>query len=278
MTDYYTTLGVDKNATQEEIKKAYKTLANKHHPDKGGDEAKFKEISVAYDTVGDAQKRAKYDQHQSYGGNTRHDFHNYSEFEDLFNSTFGHPFGDIFGRRTMYRNRDLNLNCRVSFVDSFTGKQLEAKYTLPSGKSQSVIIDVPAGVEHGDTINYRGLGDDSLTHVQRGDLHVTILVDKDDKFDRVGNDLYTTVEINPIEAMIGCRKEIKTITGESMFLDIRPGVESGVEYAKQNSGFKNIRSGQRGRFVSVIRIKTPIISNQATLNKLKEILKDINNS
>lgn len=278
MTDHYTTLGVDKNATQEEIKKAYKKLANKHHPDKGGNEAKFKEISAAYDTLGDSQKRAEYDHMQSFGGSSQH-FHHEFNFNDIFGQQFGHsPFGDIFGRRQVHRNRDLNLNCTVSFVDSFTGKQLEAKYTLPSGKPQTVIIDVPAGIEHGDTINYRGLGDDSIAHVQRGDLHVTILVDKDDKFDRIGNDLYTTVEINPIEAMIGCRKEVKSITGESMFLDIRAGVETGVEYAKHNGGFKNIRTGQRGRFVSKVKIKTPIISDPVIINQLTEILKSINNS
>jgi curved DNA-binding protein len=278
MTDHYTTLGVGKNATQEEIKKAYKKLANKHHPDKGGNESKFKEISVAYDTIGDAQKREEYDQMQAFGGRSQHYQHDF-DFNDIFGHHFGgnNPFGDIFGRRHMNRNRDLNLNCKVSFTDSYTGKQLEAKYTLPSGKPQTVVIDVPAGVEHGDTIKYRGLGDDSFPHIQRGDLHVTIFVDKDDKFDRIGNDLYTTVEINPIEAMIGCRKEVKSITGETMFLDIRAGVETGVEYAKQHGGFKNIRTGQRGRFISVIKIKTPAISNPVLTNKLKEILKDINN-
>ena len=279
MTDYYTTLGVNKNASQDEIKKAYKKLANKHHPDKGGDQNKFKEISVAYDTIGDPQKRAEYDHQQTFGHTQHHFTH---DFNDIFGQHFGsNPFfGDIFGRRhhQVHKNRDLNLQCQVSFVDSFTGKQLEAKYTLPSGKPQSVIINIPAGVQHGDNIKYSGLGDDSISHLQRGDLNVTILVEAHQKFDRRGNDVYTTVEINAIEAMIGCRKQIKSVTDETMMLDIRAGVETGTEFAKNGAGFKNIQTNQVGRFVSVVKIVPHTITNPDIVNKLQEILNQINNS
>ena len=277
MTDYYTTLGVDKNASQEEIKRAYKKLANTHHPDKGGDQAKFKEISVAYDTIGDTQKRADYDNQQTFGYTnsytTQHDFN------DFFSAAFGgtHPFGDIFGRRQMHKNRDLNLQCQVSFVDSFTGKQLEAKYTLPSGKPQTVVIDVPPGIENGNVIRYTGLGDDSIPNIPRGDLHVTIVVLTDNKFDRRGNDVYTTVEINPIEAMIGCSKTVTSVSGEEMYIDVRPGVETGTEYAKAGCGFTNLHNGHKGRFVSIIKIKTPIIKNVELINKLIQINNEIKN-
>lgn len=278
MNDYYTTLGVEKTATQEEIKKAYKKLANKHHPDKGGDQEKFKEISLAYDTLGDERKREEYDYSQSFGNRhssytTHHDFH------DIFSNHFGNSFfNDIFGHsRTIHKNRDLNLQCQVSFVESFTGKQLEAKYTLPSGKPQTVIIDVPAGVENGNVINYRGLGDDSIQNIQRGDLHVTIIVIPDDKFDRIGNDVYTTIEINPIEAIIGCSKTVKSLTGEDMTINIRPGVETGAEYARSGSGFTNIRTGQKGRFVTKIKIKTPIITNNDLINRLTQINNELKN-
>ena len=174
MTDYYTTLGVGKTATQEEIKRAYKKLANIHHPDKGGDQTKFKEISAAYDTIGDKQKRAEYDNQQAYGYTNSYSTHH--DFNDFFNSAFGgaHPFAEMFGRRQMRKNKDLNLHCQVSFFDSFTGKQLEAKFTLPNGKSQTVVIDVPPGIETGTVIRYAGLGDDSILDLPRGDLHVNI--------------------------------------------------------------------------------------------------------
>ena len=246
MNDHYNTLGVSPTASSEEIKKAYRSLANKHHPDKGGDQAKFKDISVAYDTLGDAQKKSEYDQQRAGGG--QHRFHTGSgDFNDIFGGGFdpfgsrSNPFGDIFGRQQR-RNRDLNIHCQISLVDSFMGKQLEASFQLPSGRKQSVIINVPAGILNGDTIRYSGLGDDSIPQMPRGDLNVTIVVTPDPagKFERRGDDLYTTVEVNPIEAMIGCKKTVKMITGTTMELDIRAGVEDGVEFASNGTGFNNV--------------------------------------
>lgn len=274
MTDYYTTLGVDKNASQEEIKKAYKRLANKHHPDKGGDQEKFKEISSAYDTLGDETKRSQYDQQTTFG-HSGHTFHH--DFNDIFSAFGGHsPFGDIFNQRRYQRNKDLNLQCNISFEESYTGKQFEAKFTLLSGRPQTVIIDIPAGIEHGTVINYRGLGDDSIPSVQRGDLHVTIIVESSKKFDRNGNDLYTTVEINPIEAIIGCSKSVTLITGETSIINIRPGVETGTEYSKTNGGFPNVHTKQRGKFIITIKIKTPTVTNIDLINKLKQINDELN--
>jgi curved DNA-binding protein len=283
MTDYYQILGVSDDASSEEIKKAYKKLANKHHPDKGGDESKFKEISVAYDTLGDETKKHDYDMQRKFGGSSsssRPFYENSYEtsFEDIFGSQFGFdPFSGMFGRRQQRRNRDLNLNCNISLLDSFVGKKLEAKFTLPSGKPQNVVIDIPAGVENGDTIKYPGLGDDTIQGLTRGDLHVTIYVSSAENFERRGDDIFTTVEINPIEAMIGCKKTVNSITGDSMMLDIRAGVETGVEYAKQGAGFKNIHTGRTGRFVSVIKIKTPSIKNIELINKLTQLNIEINN-
>lgn len=284
MTDYYQTLGVSENASPEEIKKAYRTLANKHHPDKGGDQAKFKDISVAYDTLSDAQKKAEYDHQRQYGGQQFH-FHTGnpfggSPFGDIFGGNpfpQGHPFADIFGghRGQMRRNRDLNIQCQISLVDSYTGKQLEANYRLPSGRNQTVVINVPAGIQHGETIRYGDLGDDSIPGVPRGNLNVTVVVLPDPNFRRQGDDLYTTVDINPIEAMIGCRKTVKNITGTALDLDIRAGVESGTEFASAGNGFQNVNHGGRGRFVTVVNIKAPSIQDPALVAKLRQINDEI---
>ena len=282
MTDHYTTLGVDKNASQEEIKKAYKTLANKHHPDKGGDQEKFKEISKAYEVLGDPSSRANYDQQTSWGNRFNSDHYNHEvDINDIFSSVFGashgfgNPFGDMF--RQQRRNRDLNLSCQISFVESFTGKNVEAKFKLPSGKSQTVVIDIPPGINHGDVIKYNGLGDDSIQGLRNGDLHVTIMVDSHPDFERRGDDIFAKLEISPIDAMIGCIKEIKSVTGEPMQLNIRAGVETGIEFAKQGAGFKNVRSGHTGRFVTVIKIKSHAITDDGIINRLKQIQQDINN-
>jgi len=278
MTDYYQTLGVSENASPEEIKKAYRSLANKHHPDKGGDQAKFKDISVANDILSDPQKRAEYDQQRQFGNGTQFHFHTGNPFQggDPFGSMFGqgHPFGDIFGqmhRQQMRRNRDLNIQCSVSFVDSYHGKQLEANYRLPSGRNQNVVINVPAGVSHGDTIRYPGLGDDSIPGVPRGNLNVTILVQPDPNYERRGDDLYQYVELSPIEAMIGVNKKITSLTGQQLDLDIRPGVEHGTEFASNGTGFPNVNTGYKGRFISIVKIKTPAITNPEMVERLKKL-------
>jgi curved DNA-binding protein len=281
MTDFYQTLGVQRNASQDDIKKAYRTLANKHHPDKGGDQAKFKDISVAYDTLSNPQKRADYDM----GGNQINI--NSGNFNDIFgsggfgfafnNGPFpgGHPFGDMFGRRVQ-RNRDLNIQCQISLRDSYLGKQIEASYRLPSGGSQSVVINIPAGIEHGATIRYQGLGDNSHPSSPRGDLNVTVVVLPDPKYARHGDDLYTNVEITPIEAMIGTSKIITSIDGKSLNFDINPGTADGIEYAQHGLGFENPHSSGRGRLVAVIKIKTPSVTNPLLVAELRRLQDAIN--
>jgi curved DNA-binding protein len=276
MENYYQTLGVGENASPDEIKRAYRSLANKHHPDKGGDQAIFKNVSVAYDTLSDQNKRAEYDQQRRGGPQVRFHTGGMPDFGDIFGGGFAgqNPFGDMFGRR-MVRNRDLNIQCQVSLLDSFLGKQLEANYRLPSGRPQTVVINLPQGVEHGDTIRYQGLGDDSVQQAPRGNLNVTIVINPDPNFKREGNDLYTNIDITPIEAMIGCQKQVRTITGESMMIDIRPGVETGVEYAKGGGGFRNVHNGQVGRFVSVVNIRTPAITDPVLIERLKQLNDEI---
>jgi curved DNA-binding protein len=283
MTDYYNILGVGETASPDEIKKAYRTLANKHHPDKGGDQAKFKDISVAYENLSDPQKKAEYDQQRQFGNGQQFHFHTGNGGFDPFGGMFGgaspfgqgHPFGDIFGqmhRGGMRRNRDLNIQCTVSLVESFSGKQLEANYQLPSGRTQNVVINVPPGVNNGDTIRYSGLGDDSVQNAPRGNLNVTILVSPDPVYSRRGDDLYIIVDITPIEAMIGCRKTVRTLTGVTMDLDIRPGVESGVEFASGGHGFPNVNNpAMRGRFVSVVNIKTPVVTDPLLVAELRKL-------
>lgn len=282
MQDYYQTLGVDPSASQDEIKAAYKKLAMKHHPDRsGGDDTKFKQIQEAYSTIGDEQKRAEYEQMRRGGPQVRFTSGGMPDFGDIFGPGFdpfgnrSNPFGDIFGRRAM-RNKDLNIQCQISFLDSFTGKQLEASYRMPSGKTQTVVINVPAGIQHGETIRYQGLGDDTILQMPRGDLNVTILVMPDPSYERQGHDVYTRIEITPIEAMIGCSKAVTTLSGTRLNIDIRPGVETGVEYAVGGHGFPVVNTGVRGRFIAVIKIVAPAITNPDLVQKLRDLNDEVN--
>jgi curved DNA-binding protein len=145
--DYYNILGVDRSASQDDIKKAYRKLAAKHHPDRGGDTAKFQEISAAYDTLSDPNKRSQYDNPQPQGG-----FQQYGGmppgFEEMFRGFGNSPFGDIFGQRRQQpvRNRTLNLQTQITLEEAFKGKDLLANVQLPSGRDQLLEVKIPAGV------------------------------------------------------------------------------------------------------------------------------------
>ena len=277
MTDYYQTLGVSETASADEIKKAYRSLANKHHPDKGGDQAKFKDISVAYDTLSNDQKRQEYDHQRRFPQGQQFHFHTGNGGFDPFAQMFGggHPVGDIFGQMRGHpqqrRNRDLNIQCQISLLDSFTGKQVEANFQLPSGRNQTVVINIPEGIMNGETIRYNGLGDDSIPQMPRGNLNVTVIVQPNPKFERRGDDLYTNIELSPIEAMVGTRKTIQTLTGTKLEIDVRAGVETGVEFASNGNGFRNVSTGQKGRLVGVAHIVTPKVTDPTLIAQLKEL-------
>ncbi len=278
---YYDILGVSKTASQDEIKKAYRKLAMKHHPDKGGDEHKFKEISVAYDTLSDSQKRIEYDQSLMGGSQVR--FNNMGDFADIndlfggmFNAHFGPGFAN-FNQQRQRRNRDLNIRCTISFKDSFTGKELEATFPLPNGKRETVIISVPPGIETGQTMQYRGLGDDSFPDMPRGNLNVSVIVTPDAKFIRRGDDICTTIEIDAFEAMIGCTKDVETVDGKKLQIKIRPGINHGGEYSATGMGFQNPRLRKTGNFIIVIAIKIPVVIDDTTKEKLLKIRDELNN-
>lgn len=266
MEDYYQILGVNSSSSQEEIKKAYRSAAMKHHPDRGGNQDLFKKINNAYETLGDPNKRAEYDTMKNGGSQFRFTSSDFN-FEDVF--TNFNPFETMF-RRTK-RNKDLNIHCQITLLDSYQGKQIEANFKIPSGKDQNIVIDIPAGIEHGATIRYQGLGDDSIPNVPRGNLNVTIMILPNNDFRREADDLVTTIEINPIEAMIGCVKEIKQINGKIKSITINPGAETDIEYAIANEGFTNLHTRQKGKFIGRIKIKTPKYIDKTLLEKLKQL-------
>ena len=273
--DYYQTLGVDKTASHDDIKKAYRKLATKHHPDKGGDTATFQTITQAYDTLSDPAKKAQYDSPQ-------HSFDPFAQgagpgWHDVSSMFGGNPFEQFFRQAQQpnrRKNRDLNIRVNVNFKQSYLGADLEANYQLPSGKKQTVIINVPAGVESGQVIRYQGMGDDSVPNLQKGDLNVTVLVERSQEFERRENDLVAYCVINPIEAMTGCTKIVNHLNGTGIRFNINPGVQHGTEYVSNGLGFKNLR-GQTGNLIIVIGINIPVLTDPDLKIKFEELYAEL---
>lgn len=277
--DYYKILGLNENATQDEIKTAYKKLAMKNHPDRGGDTGKFQEISQAYDTLSDPNKRAQYDSQKNLDPFINVRSGDFQSMHDIFGFSFGGtPFGDIFGRHANIRkNRDLTIRVTISLKQAYTGTQLEARYQTPSGKIQTVAIDIPAGIEAGQTIRYPNLGDDSMPNIPRGNLNVTVIITPDSRYERIGNDLYTNVTINALHAMVGGVKEVTSINNEIYKINLNPGIKPGLEFPFMGKGFININSGEKGNFIVRIHVDIPAVTDASIKKDLENLFAKINN-
>ena len=258
MDDHYNTLGVPKTATQDEIKTAYRKLASKHHPDRGGDTAVFQKIQAAYEVIGDANKRAEYDNPQSsfqqFGGMPH-------RFEDIFRQFGG--FGDIFGhthQRPQQRNKTLSLQTSITLKEAYTGKELVATIKLPSGKEQIVNVKIPAGVHDGTTLRLQGLGDDTYSNLPRGDVHLTVNVIADSVFERQGDDLLREVDVNALDAILGTELNIETIDNKVLSLSIKPGTQPGTILGAHGYGMPNMQDNRyKGRLLLKIKVIIPTI-------------------
>ena len=278
--DYYKILGVDPSADSDTIKKAYKKLAMKHHPDRGGDTSTFQSISQANEILSDPDRRAQYDaERQGFGrgGPGGPQFHWRTDTGNPFD-----PFGNMFGggspfeqffrqaNRPQQKNRDLNIRCTVSFKQSYTGCDLEATYQLPNGKPQTVIIKVPAGIQSGQTIRYQGMGEDTIPGLARGDLMVTVMVAADPDYERRNDDLVAILRLNPIEAMCGCTKIVNTLDDTAVRINIQPGVQHGTEFSSKGMGFKNL-GGYQGNFVVHVILEIPAITDPTIKQQLETL-------
>ena len=238
MKNYYDVLGVSEDASNEQIKKAFKDIAKKEHPDRGGNEARFKEANEAYDTLKSSQKRHDYDTMRKFGGTTQgggqHPFFNEDIFGDFF-SGFG--IGDMQfnftqgpGRTRTFRsqprgNRNVQVRMALSIKEVMTENEKTINYKLPSGRDEFATVKIPAGVQHGVTFKFQGMGDDTIKNVPRGDLMVLMSVLDSDGYTRKGNDLYTDKTINCFQAMRGYEFNLKTLDDKIIKVKVPEGTQ-----------------------------------------------------
>lgn len=232
MADYYQTLGVERTASADEIKRAFRRLASQHHPDKGGDTAKFQEIQQAYETLSNPQKRARYDNPQPDFGafnNAGFDIH------DIFSSMFGRGFSPGQGRQPRGHVR---MSLWINLHDVATG----GKRTVNLGTSQgtnTVEIEIPLGINDGDNVQYGGIGPGGA------DLVVQYRVHPHQDWDRHGLNLITERKVSIWDLMLGSSITINSITNNQLLAQIPPKCQPGTMLRLKGQGLRD-RSGNQG--------------------------------
>ena len=288
MKNYYDILGVNEQSTSAEITKAFKDLAKKHHPDRGGTQEKFQEINEAHDTLKSSQKRHDYDSMRKFGGGTggaQHPFFNEDIFGDIF-SGFGQggdmDFNGRFnftgrnGDERIFRNvkqgnRSVNVRMAISIKEAMTSDEKTISYKLPSGREEFATVKIPAGVQHGVTFKYAGMGDDSIKNVPRGDLMVQMSVLDSDGYTRKGNDLYTDKTIDCFQAVRGHRIQLKTLEHSVMTVNVPSGTQPGTLLMVRGKGMPiHKTTGIRGNLYVKIHVLIPQLS-AADLKKIKDL-------
>lgn len=247
--DYYEKLGVSRDSSDKEIKTAFRKLAAKHHPDKGGDHKYFTELNEAYQALSDPQKKAMYDQHGTIDPQQANPFQqggfhfDGSNMEDLFGQMFGQGFQQ---RRRPQRNSDITIACDITLEEVFTGKGVLATFRTRTGREQTVNIDIPKGSRDGDTIQYHGLGDDSISQLPKGNLNVKVRVKRDPKFEVHGFDLWTQKEIRVFDLILGTATNLSLPNGRTISINVPAGTQPGTTLSIHGQGLPNYNTGQTG--------------------------------
>ena len=276
--DYYKVLGLTKNATEADIKKAYRKLARKYHPDLNPNdteaEKKFKEINEANEVLSNPENRKKYDQYgkdwkhaeefekarqsqrqqrsSQQGSHFQGDF-NEGDFSDFFESMFGGAGGRSYrSRQAKFRGEDYNAELHLDLMDVYTTQ----KRTLTVNE-KNIRITIPAGVENGQTIKIKGHGGPGIGGGPNGDLYLTFVINNSTRFKRDKADLYLDKEIDLYTAVLGGEITLETISGK-VKLKVKAGTQNDAKVKLKGKGFPVYKKeGQHGDLYVTYKVKIP---------------------
>lgn len=280
----YETLGIAKSASSDEIKKAYRRLARKYHPDinkEKGAEEKFKEINAAYEILSDSKKRAQYDMHgdRMFGGQNFHDFassQGSADLDDIIRNIFGGGFGSSFSSRGGFSGfssgfegfNEPDLDVEAKIVIPFNVAVLGGKHGVSYG-GQNFDIKIPAGIKTNEKMRIRGKG--KSYHGQQGDLFLIVEIAKSPEYIRDGDDLEKDIDIPLKIALFGGKVNIKTLEKE-ITLKVGENTKSAQRFRVKGHGVINRKSGIKGDLYLKSNIVLPKIE---TLDeKLVDMMKE----
>lgn len=280
--DYYKVLGINKNASEKDIKKAYRKLARKYHPDvnPGNKEAekKFKEINEANEVLSNTENRKKYDKYgkdwkhaeefekakqqqqqyqrqYAYGGQQSQNAFNEEDFSDFFSSMFGGSggFQQQGGRRAQFKGRDFHAELQLNLTDILKSH----KQTL-TVNNKKIRLTIPAGVENGQVIKIKNHGEKVGKGGVNGDLYIKFNIINNTKFKRAKSDLYLTVDLDLYKAILGGDIVINTIDGKKVKLKVKPETQNETKVKLKGKGLPIYKKeGQHGNLYVTYKIKIP---------------------
>ena len=279
--DYYRILGVPSSASSKELTKAYRKLARSHHPDaKGGDEERFKEVSAAYDVLGDDSKREEYDEARRLGPSAASGF---SSGADGFNARFqdfddlGNMFGNLFGGGPRgpvpMKGVDQETRIHLGFRDAIDGVTTNVALgaTAESDPRQAK-VRIPPGVDDGQRIRIAGRGGAGRNGGPNGDLYVVVEVLPDHIFGRNGKHLTLTVPVTFPEAVLGSEIKVPTYDYSTVTLKVPPGTKSGTTFRVKGRGVATAKA--KGDLLVTVEIAVPsevTPKERAALEALREV-------
>ncbi|MEK6782589.1 MAG: J domain-containing protein [Bacteroidota bacterium] len=293
--DYYKILELNKNAIDSDIKKAYRKMARKYHPDLNPNDTvskiKFQQINEANEVLSDPEKRKKYDQYgkdwknaqeanqyqkertsqqtwKNARGSGQGFTDNFSEhdFSDFFESMFGGHSGGRRDSQVKYRGQDANAQLHLDLKDVYTTH----KQTLIVN-NKNIRLTIPAGVEHGQTIRIPGHGGEGVNGGPNGDLYITFSITNSTRFKREGNNLYTDTELDLYTAILGGEITIDTFDGKVKMM-VRPETQNGAKVKLKGKGFPVYKKeGEFGDLIITWQIKIPTHISEKEKDLFKEL-------
>ena len=301
--DYYKTLGVPRTASTDEIKKAFRKLARKYHPDAGGSEAKFKEINEAYEVLSDDKKRKLYDQYGTAnenqiprgwgGGSVNVDdifggaggSGGFGSWSDILESirrgegAFGTEwdFGDFGGqgsRRTRaQKGKDMNVTLNVTFDEAFRGTEKRVTVRIPGkSTSETLTVKVPAGAVDGGRLRFRGKGGPGQGGGEAGDLLITTKIEPHPYFTRDGANVVVDVPVTVAEAALGASVVVPAPDGTKVRVKIPAGTQTGAKLTVRGKGAPRVKGSGTGDLVIKVDVRVPKTMNEEQRKAMEKFL------